>query len=118
MVRHGRASLNNRKRTKRGRLGGRAEAKKRQQRALGGGSAVASATAVILLLRSSAAGGCAEGRRVEKTEERRPEGKERKGAPGQHCNSSSCSSLSGRKKGTGDRAKKKKAAGLTQRKHF
>lgn len=54
--------------------------------------------AVIPLLRGSAAGGCAEGRSVEKTEERRTGGKERKGVPGQHCNSCSCSSLSGRKR--------------------
>lgn len=80
-------------------MGGKAEARERQQKAGGGGSAVASAAAVILLLRGSAAGGCAEGRSVEKTEERRTEGKERKGAPGQHCNSCSCSSLSGKKGG-------------------
>jgi len=85
-------------------MGGKAEARERQQSAGGGGSAVASGTAVILLLRGSAAGGCAEGRRVEKTEEKRTKGKERKGAPGQHC---SCSSPSGRKR------EKKKAAGFT-----
>lgn len=54
------------------------EARERQQKAEGGGSVVASATAVILLLRGSAARGCAEGRSVEKTEERRTGGKARK----------------------------------------
>lgn len=72
--------------------------KERQQRAGGGGSVAASATAVIPLLRGSAAGECAEGRSVEETEERRTGGKERKGVPGQHCNSCSCSRLSGRKR--------------------
>lgn len=81
-----------------GRMGRKTEARE-QQKAGGGGSIVASAAAVIPLLRGSAAGGCAEGRSVEKTEERRTGGKERKGVPGQHCNSCSCSSLSGRKEG-------------------
>lgn len=79
-------------------MGGKTEARERQQKAGGGGSVVASAAAVIPLLRGSAAGGCTEGRSVEKTEERRTGGKERKGVPGQHCNSCSCSSLSGRKR--------------------
>lgn len=74
--------------------GGETEARERQQKAGGGGNVVASAAAVIPLLRGSAARGCAKGRSVEKTEERR--GKERKGVPGQHCNS--CISLSGRKR--------------------
>lgn len=71
-------------------MGGKSEARERQQKAGGGGNAVASAAAVIPLLRGSEAGGCAKGRSVERR------GKERKGVPGQHCNS--CSSLSGRKR--------------------
>lgn len=59
-------------------MGGKSKARERQQKAGGGGSVVASATAVILLLRGSAARGCAEGRSVEKTEERRTGGKARK----------------------------------------
>ena len=77
-------------------MGGQSEARERQQKAGGGGSVVTAA--VIPLLRASAAGGCAAGRSVEKSEERRTEGKERKGVPGQHCNSCNCSSLSGGKR--------------------
>lgn len=99
LLRHSEASLNEGEtREGGGRMGGKSEARERQQKAGGGGSVVASAAAVIPLLRGSAAGGCAEGRSVEKTEERRTGGKERKGVPGQHCNSCSCSSLSGRKR--------------------
>lgn len=61
-------------------MGGEEEARERQRKAGGGGSVVASATAVIPLLRGSAAGGCAEGRSVEKTEERRTEGEGEKGS--------------------------------------
>lgn len=102
LLRHSKASLNAEKKEEEGglggRMGGKSEARERQQRVGGGGSLDASAVAVILLLRGSAAGGCAEGRSVEKTEERRTGGKERKGAPGQHCNSCSCSSRSGGKR--------------------
>lgn len=83
LLRHSRASLKGGKMRGGGRMGGESETRERQQKAGGGGSVVASAGAVILLLRGSAAGGCAEGRSVEKTEERRTGEKERKGAPGQ-----------------------------------
>ncbi len=108
LLRRSKASLDEGKTRKGGgRMGGRTEARERQQDAGGGGSVVASAAAVIPLLRGSAAGGCAEGRSVEKTEERSTGGKERKGVPGQHCNS--CSSLSGRKR---ERRRQREEKGL------
>lgn len=89
-------------------MGGKSEERERRQKAAGGGGSVVASAAVIPLLRGAAAGGCAKGRSVEKTEERRE--KERKGVPGQHCNS--CSSLSGRKKETEGRARRLQEAFL------
>lgn len=115
LLRHGEASLNEGKargrRREDGREGGGEGEAAESKGEEGGGSVVASAAAVIPLLRGSAAGGCAEGRSVEKTEERR--GKERKGVPGQHCNSCSCSSLTGRGEEEKEaEGRKDKAAGL------